>query len=549
MSKYKAIVRDTEGNNKEMFVEGEDTLAIGRMIRSRGLTLIDLVEIEYAATPTNQSNPFDSTRNLETDFAHTPESQAQTLEADPQVDPALIREKVPKEPPRMSSAPSGLPQAHPYAQNPQANPSAAPSPTKGKYTPPAIYEAGPRVINTLPFTSREVDPDDEPTEDGQKQFHTGRALEIDYQSTPRGKSGYLQQDVVEGIYYTGTISTWDKTAALMLPVATLNDLVFFTRQMAQMLRAGLTVDLALASFLGMNISPYIKGICNLLHRDVTNGNTLANSMRKHPRLFSNHFIGMVRVAEIGGRLDSTFDLLALYFEKEREFRQRIMSALMQPGCVFIALLIATGFFSFAPLVAMFNPFFKPVFFGLLIFLGAMIGVMILMSFKHIGGFIRIFMSMLPGIGPYLRKVALSRISFSIANLLKAGVNVLEAVSMTAPSAFLPQFERELRLVEQRLHQGITLHSAMKMGWLFPPVVKNMIAVGEATGETDVMMMKIHQYYEEDIAYLQRNFAAVIGPITIVIVGVILLFVLLQFWSGYGAFIDKLVNENFFYFGP
>lgn len=546
MPKYKAVVRNTSGEDKEIFVEGIDALTVGRLVRAKGLTLIDLEEVEFIDANTTQIDPFSSTRILETDTSQNKPQIEPTLIIDPQFDPALMpREPTPPPRPAPSREVTQYIQtpmpSHPSNQSPPSQ-----SSTKGQFAPQAVYSPTPRTASTVPFTTREVDPDEQ---DDNSPYASSRHLEIDYHTTPRSKRDLLQNEGFDGVYYTGTITTWDKTAALMLPVATLNDLVFFTRQMAQMLRAGLTVDLALASFLSMSVSPYIKGICNLLHRDVSSGNTLSSAMRKHPRIFSNHFTGMVKIAEIGGRFDETFELMAQYFEKEREFRQRIMNALMQPGCILFFMLLVTGLFSFWPLLEMFSKYFKPVFFGLLIFIGAMIGIMILMSIRHIGGILRVFFSFLPGLGPYLRKVAMSRICFSIANLLKAGVNVLEAVAMTAPSAFLPQYEYELRKIERKLHEGITLHRAMQSSMLFTPVVKNMIAVGEVTGETDVMMMKIHQYYEEDIAYLQRNFGVVIGPVAIVIVGIILLFVLLQFWAGYGNFINNLIEQNFIYFGP
>ena len=321
-----------------------------------------------------------------------------------------------------------------------------------------------------------------------------------------------------------------------------DDLVMFTRQLSAMVSAGVPLLRALNSLQTHSESPALKKIVGAITKDVEAGSTLADTLEKYPNTFSDVYVNMVRAGEAAGILDEILKRLALQQEKNATIRKKIKSAMTYPTVLIVITILAFfGLMLFVIpqigkiLLDLGGPDAKlpPLTLGMLaissfmthywyIVLPAIIGGVVLLMrwIKTPAGkavFHR-FVLKLPGIKLIVTKVAVARFARTFAALMGAGVAVLEALSVTARAVGNVVYEEALLNAAEAVKNGDTLSSVIEKNELFPAIVAQMLAVGEETGQTDVVLVKVADFYEEEVDVAIEGLSSIIEPVMIVVMG-------------------------------
>lgn len=321
-----------------------------------------------------------------------------------------------------------------------------------------------------------------------------------------------------------------------------DDLVMFTRQLSAMVGAGVPLLRALNSLQTHTESQALKKILASLIVDVQAGAPLGDSLAKYPNTFSDVYVNMVRAGEAAGILDEILKRLAMQQEKNATIRKKVKSAMTYPTVLVVITIIA--------------------FFGLMLFvipqigkiltdLGgpeaklppltlAMLGISGFMTsywfivFPAIGGGVFLllryvktprgksqlhhFVLKVPGIKSIVTKVAVARFARTFSALMGAGVAVLEALTVTSRAVGNVVYEKALIDAAEKVKNGATLSSVIEKNPLFPAIVPQMLAVGEETGQTDVVLVKVADFYEEEVDVAIEGLSSIIEPVMIVVMG-------------------------------
>ncbi len=373
--------------------------------------------------------------------------------------------------------------------------------------------------------------------------------------TPGGKvvtrtvTAESQQAVIETLQKQGyTVIRVRERAVRELPLMArlrsvpLKVLVIFSRQFALLLSAGITLARALDVLEEQTQHRGFKRILHQLRLDVEAGNTLADSMRKFPRTFSNFFVSMVRAGEIGGALEAIMERMAVFFERELELRHKIRSAMMYPLFVLIiSFLITLGIMMY--IVPQFADLYESFSEGKVqlpaltqrlidisdwmlvnwpyVVFGPIIFVILFWNFRKSRWGHKLLdpiIIRLPIVGPLSRKVAISRFSRTLGTLTESGVPLLQALDVVADTADNAVVTRSVLFIHDRVREGTAVASAMRQAGIFPPMVYHMVSVGEEAGNLEMMLYKLADFYDAEIDATVRGLASLIEPILIVIIG-------------------------------
>ena len=321
-----------------------------------------------------------------------------------------------------------------------------------------------------------------------------------------------------------------------------DDLVMFTRQLSAMVSAGVPILRALNSQHDHTDSKALKTVLASIIKDVQGGSQLADALAKYPNTFSDVYVNMVRAGEAAGILDEILKRLALQQEKNSMMRKKIKSAMTYPMVlVFITILAFFGLMIFVIpqigkiLTDLGGPDAKlpPLTQGMLgisdflihfgIFLLPVVagGVFALTRWLKTAAGKRVFHTIvlkIPMLQPIIQKVAVARFARTFSALIGAGVAVLEALSVTARAVGNVVYEDALMEAAEQVKNGKTLSSVIEKNPLFPPIVSQMLAVGEETGQTDTVLVKVADFYEEEVDVAIDGISAVIEPVMIVFMG-------------------------------
>ena len=321
-----------------------------------------------------------------------------------------------------------------------------------------------------------------------------------------------------------------------------DDLVMFTRQLSAMVSAGVPLLRALSSLEQHTESAALKKIVALIMRDVEGGTALADSLAKHTDTFSDVYINMVRAGEAAGILDEILKRLAMQQEKNATIRKKVKSAMTYP-MVLIAITIIAFFGLMLFVIPQIGkilldlggpdaelPLLTQIMLGIskaltsywYIFLPALAGgvVFLLRYIKTPKGkaiFHRLVLKV-PGIKTIVMKVAVARFARTFAALMGAGVAVLESLRVTAHAVGNVVYEQALLNAAEEVKNGATLSSIIEKNELFPAIVAQMLSVGEETGQTDVVLVKVADFYEEEVDVAIDGLSAIIEPVMIVVMG-------------------------------
>ncbi len=345
------------------------------------------------------------------------------------------------------------------------------------------------------------------------------------------------------------------------------ELAIFTRQFSVMIDAGLPLVQCLDILGNQQTNNYFKQTILQVRTDVESGMTLAESMSRHPKVFEPLYVNMVAAGETGGILDLILQRLAVYIEKIVKLKSDIVSASIYPLAV-----IGLAVVVVAIIMVVVIPAFKNIFEGLLgpgeslplpteivitisdfmasywwIILIAIGGASYAVrsyyettNGKRVidGGLLKA-----PIFGDILRKVAVARFSRTLATLLSSGVPILESLDITARTAGNIIIQEGIMKIRAGIEQGQTIVEPLKQSGIFPPMVAQMIGVGEQTGALDAMLGKIADFYEQEVDAAIANLLTLLEPIMIVFLGVTIGSIVISMYLPLFVLIGKLANKH------
>jgi len=343
---------------------------------------------------------------------------------------------------------------------------------------------------------------------------------------------------------------------------TQTEVAVFTRQLSIMLDAGLPLIQALDAIAQEHPNKEFKSTLEAIRGDVESGSTLSAAMARHPKIFDALFTNMIAAGETGGILDTILQRLSSFIEKIVKIKKAVRSAMIYPSTI---LAIAVGVVTI--ILWKVVPVFSTLFEGFNVDLPLPTRVVIAVSgiIERYMIFFLIFVGIcvfglksyyktdkgrhvvdgallkLPVLGDVLRKIGVSRFTRTLATLLTSGVPILEGLNITARTSGNAILEDTIYKLRQRIEEGGNMADPMRQSGFFPPMVTQMVSVGESTGELDTMLVKVADYYEEEVDLVVANLLTILEPFLMAFLGVVVggivismylpLFKLIQVLSG------------------
>lgn len=318
------------------------------------------------------------------------------------------------------------------------------------------------------------------------------------------------------------------------------DIVVFTRQFATMIDAGLPLVQALEILSKQTENKSLAAAITEIKASVEGGSTYADALKKHPRMFSDLYANMVAAGEAGGILDTILNRLAQYIEKAMKLKRKVKGALVYPsvivtvaiGVVWIILVKVVP--TFAKMFSQFGgtlplptriiinvSHFLAGIGGLLVLagiIGLIVGIILFRRTEQGKRVIDTILLKLPVIGGLIRKVAVAKFTRTLGTLVGSGVPILDGLDITAKTAGNKVVESAVLFVRQAVTEGKTLAEPLAKSGVFPPMVTQMIGVGESTGAVDTMLNKIADFYDEEVDQAVSNLTALLEPVIMVFLG-------------------------------
>ena len=317
------------------------------------------------------------------------------------------------------------------------------------------------------------------------------------------------------------------------------DLAIMSRQFATMINAGLSLLRALVILSEQTENKELAKILVQVSADVEEGQSLSASFAKHPRVFPPLMVNMCRAGEVGGFLDSVLLQIAENYEAEVKLKGKIKSAMTYPAVVFVmAILAVVGMLLF--IVPVFSKMFTslggelPAPTKVLIFMSSVLkfgapflivlgiaGVIIWNKVKHtpeVRGFVDPLKLKIPVFGDLFAKIALSRFARNLGTMMSSGVPILQALDIVAETTGNSVVGKAVLDVQESVRQGESMTAPLARHAVFPPMLVQMMAVGEDTGALDAMLHKISEFYDQEVEATTESLTALIEPLMIGFLG-------------------------------
>jgi type IV pilus assembly protein PilC len=320
------------------------------------------------------------------------------------------------------------------------------------------------------------------------------------------------------------------------------DLAVFTRQFATMIDAGLPLVQCLDILQSQQENPTFKKTLVRVKEDVESGSTFADALGKHPKVFDPLFINLVAAGEVGGILDTILSRLAEHIEKAMKLAKKIKGAMVYPSTIIAVALIVTVVLLLyvIPIFAkMFQDFgaslpaptamvlrisaltqkYFLVFVAFIFLLGAAFRWYIRRDSGR-RNFDRLLLR-LPVIGSLLQRIAVARFSRTLGTMVSSGVPILESMDIVAKTAGNKIIEEAIISARGSISEGKTIAEPLAESKVFPPMVTQMVAVGEATGALDVMLNKIADFYDDEVDSAVEALTSLLEPMLMIFLGVVI----------------------------
>ncbi|OGL43460.1 MAG: pilus assembly protein PilC [Candidatus Schekmanbacteria bacterium RBG_13_48_7] len=318
------------------------------------------------------------------------------------------------------------------------------------------------------------------------------------------------------------------------------DLVIFTRTFSTMVDAGLPLVQCLEILSEQTENAILAKAIRAIRSDVESGSTYADALRKHPKVFDALYCNMVEAGEVGGILDTVLNRLAAYMEKAMSLKRQVKSALVYPSVV-ISVAVGVVTFLMIFVIPVFGKIFQQlgstlplptkIVMGLsafmksyiLLMIAGFVGLILFIRYVHkthrgariLDGFMLKF----PVIGMLLRKVAVAKFTRTLSTLISSGVPILDGLEITARTAGNTIIEDAVMATRTAISEGKTIADPLAETDVFPPMVIQMISVGESTGALDSMLAKIADFYDEEVDVAVANLTQMLEPLLMIFLGV------------------------------
>jgi type IV pilus assembly protein PilC len=332
-----------------------------------------------------------------------------------------------------------------------------------------------------------------------------------------------------------------ENVAFLQPKVKEKDIIIFARQFSTMIDAGLPIIQCLDILHSQQENPSFKKMLKTIKDQVEGGSTLADALKKYPKHFDNLFVNMITAGEAGGILDVILKRLAAYMEKAARLKRKIKGAMVYPA-ITIAVAVAVVAIILIFVIPVFQKMFSEFganlpgptviviaisnFVKSKILYIAIALVIFFFAFKKYYSTdkgrltVDAMVLKLPVFGILLRKVAVAKFTRTMGTMLGSGVAILEALDIVARTAGNRIIEKAIFSVRSGIAEGRTMADPLQSSGVFPPMVCQMIAVGESTGALDAMLEKIADFYDEEVDQAVENLTAMIEPMMIVFLGVV-----------------------------
>lgn len=326
-----------------------------------------------------------------------------------------------------------------------------------------------------------------------------------------------------------------------------DEIVIFSRQLATMVDAGIPIMQGIDALQEQVTHPTFKKVLINIRDDIQHGNSLSAAFAKHPAVFDSLYVNMIKVGETGGVLSKILDRISSYLEKTLRLKRKVQSALIYPIVVVCMAIIITTILlvkvvpTFAGIYASFNREL-PAMTQLLIAISDILRHYLLFL---IGGVIAIAAGLkqwhktpqgaliidrsvlrLPIFGDLLRKVAISRFSRTLATLIQSGVPILESLEIVGKTIGNRLLELVVEDVKTSVREGESLAAPLSKSGVFPPMVTRMIGIGEKSGQMEKMLLKIAEFYDDQVDAAVDGLTSIIEPLIIGFLGIVIGFIVI-----------------------
>lgn len=329
----------------------------------------------------------------------------------------------------------------------------------------------------------------------------------------------------------------------------LKERVVFSRQFATMIGSGIPIVRSLNVLKDQTTAKPLAAALKVIAKDVESGGTLSESLGKFPKIFSPVYVSMVRSGEVGGILDDVLERLADQMEKDADLVSKVRGAMVYPGLIFCVMIVAFGF-----IMTVVIPQLSSVFdsasvelpwntklllwlsdvsrsHGLLIIGVSIALVVIALRIIRNNAKLRFMIDGLilkiPVFGMIIKKINLARFARTLGALLGAGIPVLEALETVGDSLTNVVMRKEMRRAATAVKNGESLAKTLKTSKVFPPIVPEMLAIGEETGQLEKILNKLAEFYDKEVSALVANLSSVIEPLMLMVMGTLVGFIIVS----------------------
>lgn len=323
------------------------------------------------------------------------------------------------------------------------------------------------------------------------------------------------------------------------------DVTTFSRQISDLLRAGLPLVRCLEVIIQQTPNPKMVEVLKAVTSDVHGGTSIADAMARHPKVFTPLYSNMVKAGEVGGMLDQVMERLATFMEAEQETRSKIISAMTYPAfmvmvCVFVMIILMTVVVPNFMVMFEDSEIALPFSTQMLLWISARISTLWPIALASIGIGIYLFRQfiktptgrmqfdrfklVLPLIGDLIRKREIAKFARTLGTLLGNGVQILKALDITEDVITNQVLKEDIQGFAENIKEGEKLSTRMSESPLFPPVAVNMVAVGEETGNLETTLQRVADTFEAETERVIKTLTTIIEPVMIVFMAVIVGFI-------------------------
>lgn len=322
----------------------------------------------------------------------------------------------------------------------------------------------------------------------------------------------------------------------------LSEKMMFARHLAVMIGAGLSINRALEALASQTSNKSFSKVISQISQDVQKGQPLAESLNKFPKVFSELFVNMVKVGETGGGLEEVLKILSHQLEKEYDLKSKVRSAMIYPSVIIVAMLVI-GILMMTLVVPKLTQIFQEMDVDLPITTQVIIGLSNFLSQHWLAGIFMVIAAFfalrfaiktkrgkmtfdlillkIPIFGDISKKINAARLARTLGSLIESSVPIVQALQIVAGTMSNYYFRESLSKASEDVQKGNPLSRIIKTyPNLYPPTVHQMIEVGEETGTLGNILIKLADFYEEEVSNITKGMSAIIEPILMVIIGIV-----------------------------